>query len=196
MRPLLDREKLLELYPALAMRVPGSGQIDVGGSATALWHRWRETTVDLDIKADPEPPGLFVAIAELKERLHIYIKLAAPDHFPPQLPNWRERSPFIVCHNALDFHHYSPYSQVLAKLERVHPRDSADAAAFARAARSFPAEGDESVSGGKGAAAPRVSPRCPQGGFAAPCAKSCKLLPPSFNKYRFDSLTVNHDPGL
>lgn len=35
-----------------------------------------------------------------------------------------------------------------------------------------------------------------KGGVAAPCAKSCKLLPPSFNKYRFDSLTVNHDPGL
>ena len=36
----------------------------------------------------------------------------------PSLPGWRERSLFIDRHGRLDFYHYDPYSQALAKLER------------------------------------------------------------------------------
>ena len=83
-------------------------------------------TVDVDIKADPEPAGFFENIAKLKDRLGVNIELAAPDQFIPALPNWKARSIFIGRFGKLDFYHYDPYSQALAKLERGHPRDLSD----------------------------------------------------------------------
>ena len=83
-------------------------------------------TVDVDLKADPEPAGFFEAIAVLKDELEVNIELASPDDFIPPLPNWRERSLFIARHGLLDFYHYDPYSQALSKLERGHARDLTD----------------------------------------------------------------------
>lgn len=40
-----------------------------GGIALLLG--WRETTIDVDLKFDPEPAGVFVAIPGLKRALHI-----------------------------------------------------------------------------------------------------------------------------
>ena len=40
---------------------------------------WRETTVDADLKLDPEPAGVFEAIARLKDSLDINVELSAPD---------------------------------------------------------------------------------------------------------------------
>jgi len=90
-------------------------------------------TVDVDLKADPEPPGFFEAIAMLKDELGINIELASPSDFIPELPGWRERSPWIARHGQLDFHHYDPYSQALSKLERSHSRDLADVDSMVRA---------------------------------------------------------------
>lgn len=91
---------------------------------------WRAKTIDVDIKADPEPQGLFEAIAELKESLDANVELASPDLFIPELPGWRERSAFIRRVGDVDFRHFDFYSQVLAKLERAHERDMLDARAF------------------------------------------------------------------
>jgi len=126
MRPPVEREKLESLMVALGHRVTGPGRIFLTGGATALLYGWRPMTVDIDLKADPEPPGFFEAIAALKDELAVNIELASPDNFIPALPGWRERSPFIARHGTLDFHHYDPCSQALAKLERGHARDLAD----------------------------------------------------------------------
>jgi len=83
-------------------------------------------TVDVDLKADPEPAGFFEAIAKLKDELAVNIELAAPSDFIPELPNWRERSLFIARHGFIDFYHYDPFSQALSKLERGHSRDLTD----------------------------------------------------------------------
>ena len=117
---------------SLGDRVTGPGRIYFTGGATALLHGWRPMTVDVDLKADPEPAGFFEAIALLKDELAVNIELASPDHFIPTVPGWRERSPFISRHGSLDFHHYDPYSQTLAKLERGHARDLADVKAMRR----------------------------------------------------------------
>ena len=58
------------------------------------------------------------------------IELAAPDDFIPALPGWRERSPFVVRHGVVDFHHYDFYAQALAKIERGHALDLQDVAAM------------------------------------------------------------------
>ena len=54
------------------------------------------------------------------------VELASPGDFIPELPDWRERSPFIVREGSLFFHDYDFYSQALSKLERRHARDVED----------------------------------------------------------------------
>lgn len=131
MRADSDRAKLEEFMETLGRRVKGQGTIYLTGGATALLFGWREKTIDVDIKADPEPLGLFEAIAELKESLDANVELASPDLFIPELPGWRERSEFIRRVGEVDFRHFDFYSQALAKLERGHERDLLDVQAFA-----------------------------------------------------------------
>ncbi len=88
--------------------------------------------MDVDIKADPEPPGFFESIASIKDELSLNVELASPSDFIPELPEWRERSLFVSRHSLLDFYHYDPYSQALSKLERGHSRDLADVEAMLR----------------------------------------------------------------
>jgi hypothetical protein len=83
-------------------------------------------TIDVDLKADPEPDGFFESLPMLKDELDINIELAAPDQFVPPLPGWRERSQFIGRQRTLSFFHYDFYSQALAKIERAHTRDRHD----------------------------------------------------------------------
>ena len=117
---------------ALGRRVRGPGTIYLAGGATALLHHWRTITIDIDIKPDPEPAGIFEAIASLKEELDVNVELACPDQFIPALPGWRERSLFIATHGPLQFYHYDLYGQALAKLQRHHDRDLLDVRAMLR----------------------------------------------------------------
>src|SRR5512134_703510 len=94
MRAETDIKKLRTFMSALGERVKGPGLIYLTGGATALLHHWRATTIDIDIKPDPEPAGLFEAIAELKNSLDINVELASPDDFIPAVPGWRDRSVF------------------------------------------------------------------------------------------------------
>jgi len=111
---------------ALGNRVFGEGCIYLAGGATAVLHDWRPMTIDVDLKPDPEPAGLFEALALLKDELDINVELACPDQFIPAIPGWRERSRFIAQHGRLRFFHYDPYGQALSKLQRRHERDVRD----------------------------------------------------------------------
>jgi hypothetical protein len=115
---------------ALGHHTSGSGRIYLTGGATALLYGWRPMTVDIDLKADPEPSRLFEAIAHLKDSLQINVELASPSDFIPELPDWRARSIFIERHGQLDFYHLDPYSQALSKISRGHPRDLTDTASM------------------------------------------------------------------
>lgn len=132
MRPPVQIEKLESLMSAMGRMIKSPGRIYLTGGATALLHGWRPMTVDVDLKADPEPAGFFEAIAVLKDTLAVNIELASPSDFIPELPQWRERSLFIARHGLLDFYHYDPYSQALSKLERGHSRDLTDVHAMLR----------------------------------------------------------------
>lgn len=132
MRAETDSSKLTEFMVQLGRRVTGAGCIYLAGGATALLHGWREATIDVDIKPDPEPDGLFEAIAMLKEELDINVELASPDDFIPAVPGWRERSLFIARHGLLEFFHYDPYGQALSKLQRGHERDLGDVRAMVK----------------------------------------------------------------
>ncbi len=132
MRPPVDIARLNNFMSAMGRKTKGPGRIYLTGGATALLHGWRPMTVDVDMKADPEPSGYFESIATLKNELSLNIELVSPSDFIPELPNWRERSLFITRHGQIDFYHYDPFSQALSKLERGHSRDLADVDAMLR----------------------------------------------------------------
>ena len=132
MRAEADRKKIEQFMDELGRRVRGSAKIYLTGGGTAVLEGWRSMTIDLDLKAVPEPPGFYEAIADLKDRIDINVELASPDDFIPSLPGWQERSPFIARFGGIEFHHYDPYSQALSKIERGHERDLADVQAMLR----------------------------------------------------------------
>ena len=84
----------------------------------------------MDIKLDPEPPGVFEAIAQLKDDLDINVELASPDLFVPVPTDWAQRSEAIARHGQVEFLHFDYRSQALAKLARGYERDWADVEAM------------------------------------------------------------------
>jgi len=130
MRALATGDGVRRFFDALGHESKGPGRVYVTGGATAVLHGWRETTADIDIKMDPEPAGAFSVIRVLKDRLDLNVELASPDDFIPPLPGWQDRSIFIGRFGSVDFYHYDPYAQTLAKIERSHARDLSDARAM------------------------------------------------------------------
>jgi hypothetical protein len=132
MRAETDRVRLERFLVALGGRVRGPGVVFLTGGATAIRYGWRQATIDIDLKADPEPAGFFEAIAALKDEIDVNVELASPDQFIPALPGWRERSEFVGAYGPLQVYHYDLYSQALAKLQRGHDRDLGDVDAMRR----------------------------------------------------------------
>lgn len=130
MRSVADAGKLRHLMREIGSRARGPGRVYLVGGASALLEGWRSTTVDVDLKLDPEPAGIFEAIGDLKTDLDVNIELSAPDQFLPPLPDWRQRSVFIERQGEVEFFHYDFRAQALAKLARGYDRDLADVRAM------------------------------------------------------------------
>lgn len=130
MRSALDSSKLQLLLRELGLRARSPGKIYLTGGASALLEGWRDSTVDVDLKLEPEPGGIFQAIAELKNRLDVNIELASPDQFLPSLADWDAHSRFVTRHGKVEFYHYDFRAQALAKLARAHERDLLDVSAM------------------------------------------------------------------
>lgn len=111
---------------ALGRSARSPASVYLTGGSTAVLFGWREKTVDIDVRFIPELDELFRAIAELKETLDVNIELASPPDFIPEVPGWEERSIFIAREGKIDFYHFDPYSQALAKIERGHAQDVLD----------------------------------------------------------------------
>jgi hypothetical protein len=126
MRHESNADRIQLLMERLGAAVQNEGRVYFTGGVSAVLFGWRELTVDIDLRADPEPSGFFEAVPALKEELEINIELASPADFIPTLSGWRERSVFIARHGPIDFYHYDFYSQALAKIERWHGRDRFD----------------------------------------------------------------------
>jgi len=126
MRGLADAQRLRQFLDRIARAADAEAAIYLTGGATAVLLGWRESTVDADILIVPELDSLYRAIPRLKEELRLNVEIASPAHFIPELPGWRERSIFIERLGRVSFHHYDPYAQALAKIERGHAQDRAD----------------------------------------------------------------------
>lgn len=96
------------------------------GGTTAVLMGWRDSTVDVDLRFEPELDEFFRAIPEIIEKLQMSIELAAPSDFIPPLPEWKERCLYIGREGKISFYHYDPYSQALSKIQRWHEKDILD----------------------------------------------------------------------
>lgn len=127
MRQPVTASRVNEFMRALGAGVTQPSRIFLVGGASAVLLGWRDSTIDIDLKAIPDPDELLRRLSELKESLQINIELAAPDNFIPALPGWQDRSRFIQQEGKLTFLHYDFYAQALAKIERNLERDLQDA---------------------------------------------------------------------
>jgi len=126
----VDAGRLATFLKELGETAKGETTVYLTGGATAVLYGWRRSTVDVDLKMEPERDEVLRALPALKEKLEMNVELAAPDGFIPELPGWRERSPFVTREGLVTFRHYDFYAQVLAKVERGHVRDLADVKAI------------------------------------------------------------------
>jgi len=119
-------EKLERFMVELGRSVKSSGRVYFTGGASAILLGWRDSTLDTDIKADPEPRELYSVLPRLKDSLDINVEFAWPPDFVPPLPGWESRCDFIRKEGAVSFYHYDFYGQALSKAERLHERDQID----------------------------------------------------------------------
>jgi hypothetical protein len=121
-----NQEKIQRFMVELSKAVKSPGKVYFTGGVSAVLLGWRKTTLDLDLKADPEPSGFFEALPRLKELVDMNIELASPEDFVPALPGWQDRCIFIAKEGPVTFLHYDFYGQALSKLERLLERDRHD----------------------------------------------------------------------
>ena len=130
MRQPLTVDRLQEFMKALAAEARTSIRVYLVGGASAVLLGWRKSTIDVDLKLDPETDEILRSLSPLKERLQINIELASPEDFIPVVPGWEGRSQFIQQQGRLAFYHYDFYAQALAKIERGHDVDRIDVDQF------------------------------------------------------------------
>jgi hypothetical protein len=126
MRRPVDAERIRRFMRELGGEAERDLRLYFTGGATAVLLGWRSSTVDVDIKVEPESDRIFRALPRLKETLEINVELAAPDQFIPPVPGWEERSAFIAREGHLSFYHYDFYAQALSKIQRGHAKDRED----------------------------------------------------------------------
>lgn len=130
MRRDVEADRLRAFLKALGEAARSEATVYLTGGATAVLNGWRSSTVDVDLKLEPDRDEILRAIPRLKEEFETNVELASPDGFLPELPGWRDRSPFVAREGLVTVRHYDLYSQTLAKVERGHARDLADVAAM------------------------------------------------------------------
>jgi hypothetical protein len=126
MRPPVDRERLHAFAEQLGRTATSPTIVYLTGGATAVLEGWRASTVDVDVRFEPDSDPLLRALPQLKEQLQINIELASPPDFIPELPGWQERSPLVLETGNVQIRNFDPYSQALSKIERGFTQDLKD----------------------------------------------------------------------
>jgi hypothetical protein len=130
MREAVDAARIGRFMAELGRATDATARVYLTGGATAVLSGWRASTIDIDVRLEPDHDALLRAIATLKESLQMNVELASPVDFIPVKPGWQDRSPFVARHGALSFHHFELVAQALAKIERGHAQDRVDVAAL------------------------------------------------------------------
>jgi hypothetical protein len=125
-REAADAERIERLARELGRVVPPGTRMYLTGGATAVLEGWRESTVDIDVRFEPDSDAALERIRDLKEELGVNVELASPLDFLPPLPGWQDRSRFRLRDGNLEVFDFDPYSQALSKLERGFDLDLQD----------------------------------------------------------------------
>jgi hypothetical protein len=126
MRPPVDDGAVRALVQELGRVARQPVRLYLTGGSTAVIEGWRAATIDVDLRLEPEADELLRALPALKESLGVNIELASPPDFIPELPGWRERSPYVMREGQVSVHHFDLYSQALSKIERGFEQDRSD----------------------------------------------------------------------
>lgn len=143
MRQPVDAVRVRALAERLGRIAPAGTRAYLTGGATAVLEGWRQGTVDVDIRVEPDSDVLLREIPRIKEELDINIEFASPPDFLPELPGWRERSIFVLRSGGLDLYQFDPYSQALSKVERGFDTDLDDVQAMMESGLIDPARAIE-----------------------------------------------------
>ncbi len=130
MRPAVDETGIRAFARELGRIARAPVKVYLTGGSTAVLEGWRASTLDVDVRFEPESDEVLRALPALKDRLGVNVELASPPDFIPELPGWRERSPFVLRDGNVAVHHFDLYSQALSKIERGFEIDLADVAAM------------------------------------------------------------------
>jgi len=109
------------------------------GGATAVLEGWRDSTVDIDVRFEPDSDAALSRIKDLKEELSVNVELASPLDFLPPLDGWQDRSRFRFREGDLEVFDFDPYSQALSKLQRGFELDLKDVQSMVRSGQVEPA---------------------------------------------------------
>jgi hypothetical protein len=135
-----DAERIERLARELGRAVPQGTRMYLTGGATAVLEGWRESTVDVDVRFEPDADAALERIRDLKEELSLNVELASPLDFLPPLPGWEERSRFRLREGNLEVFDFDPYSQALSKLERGLTLDLEDVRSMVESGQVDPAQ--------------------------------------------------------
>lgn len=125
-----DLGRIERLLAQLGRRVTAPHTLYLAGGASAVIEGFRASTLDVDLRPEPDSDELLRALSELKQILDINVETASPLDFLPELDGWRERSPYIARHGSVDVRHMDFRLQALAKLERASAHDLDDVRAM------------------------------------------------------------------
>jgi hypothetical protein len=127
-RRAADADRVTAFVAELGRQARQPATVYLVGGATAVLHGWRETTRDIDLRIEPDeatgPLGDVIRV--LKDELEINVEFASPIDFLPELPGWRDRSPFVARVGPLTIRHLDLYAQALSKVLRDIDHDADD----------------------------------------------------------------------
>lgn len=106
MRSDADAERVRRFARELGRRTRVPARLYLVGGSSAVLEGWRATTLDIDLRIEPDDDELLRELPGLKERLDVNVELASPLDFLPELPGWRDRSPFLFREGLIDVHHF------------------------------------------------------------------------------------------
>jgi uncharacterized nucleotidyltransferase DUF6036 len=140
LRNAADSDRIGHLARELGRVVAPGTRMYLTGGATAVLEGWRDSTVDIDVRFEPDSDAALSRIQDLKEDLSLNVELASPLDFLPPLPQWRDRCRFRFREGDLEVFDFDPYSQALSKLARGFDLDLEDVQSMIRSRQVDPGE--------------------------------------------------------
>lgn len=86
MRTPVDAARVRELARRLGRASPVHVRLYLTGGATAVIEGWRASTVEIDLRFEPETDFLLRELSRLKEQMDVNVELASPPDFIPEVP--------------------------------------------------------------------------------------------------------------